>query len=115
MAISWNIEGCTPPRVVSERERVELAVLLKWAAVVLMRDLTPENISEWCARIQFAQRLGNSAHASDPMPMLQRWLGLTTNVQEGPRDEFLSLQGGGFLDDVCWQHEVDAMAAASAE
>ena len=94
MAISWDTNGCVPPQAVNDQEAKDRDTLIVMAGMIRAGDLTEDDQTEWFIRIKlletfcgFKQRLfGEDDRLA---AVLQRWSGMTTNVDDIPRHKWL--------------------------
>ena len=93
MGFSVDSRKCTPSMPVDERDS-RWRERLAWGATMIdLREITAENAEEWLYRFRFLEQCGlEPVEADGPMTMeaIQRWTGLTMNVNTLPRKRWLA-------------------------
>lgn len=90
MALCYYLEKCAVPMPFTRRDRQELERLVFASQVVELSSITSENLREWIVRlVAWHERFGDRILGPGELGILERWVGLETNVDDKDRDAWL--------------------------
>jgi len=89
MSLDWSTEKCLAPIPRSRKEAFERDRLIFASEAVGLSTVSQENEREWLVRLHVWHELGRGRLLGpNPLGVLERWIGLETNVEDRPRDEW---------------------------
>jgi len=89
MSLDWSTEKCLAPIPRSRKEAVERDRLIFASEAVGLSTVSRENEREWLVRLHVWHQLGRGRPlGQNPLGVLERWIGLETNVEDRTRDEW---------------------------
>lgn len=98
MSLNWDTTRCKRGELPDSDVESGWREALIWASIAVdLGEITEENASEWFARLKVLDHIGQGVlinwHDDDVMQALWRWEGLSTNVSDMTRKQWLSKQG----------------------
>lgn len=90
MALHWDTRKCEPPTPICDGDAQNLDTLIWSTIAVDLGAITKANVKEWQFRLRFLEQCG-MALTVKPMPMhiVHRWIGLSVNVCDKTRKQWL--------------------------
>jgi hypothetical protein len=89
MSLDWSSGKCAVPVPASEEEARERDRLIFASQAVGLSTLSRENQREWLVRLHVWHDLGRGQLLGrNPLGVLERWLGLETNVEDRTREQW---------------------------
>lgn len=89
MSLNFNSRRCSVPLPYTDQDLMERGTLVFASQVVDLSSITPENVREWIVRwIAWNDRFDCDLPGPDTFKMIERWVGLETNVEDKSRDEW---------------------------
>jgi hypothetical protein len=90
VALCYYAEKCAVPLPYTRRDQSELERLVFASQTVEISSITAENLREWIVRVvAWDERFGTRILGPGELGILERWIGLETNVSDKSRDEWL--------------------------
>lgn len=90
MALCYYTEKCAVPLPYTRRDRQEIERLVFASHAVDLSSITAENLREWIVRaVAWEDRFGDRILGPGELGILERWIGLETNVDDKDRDAWL--------------------------
>lgn len=91
MSLIWSSEKCAVPAAHGQQEAQERDRLIFACQAVGLSTVTEDNKREWVVRLYVCHELGRGQLLGrNPLGVLERWLGLETNVEDRGREQWRS-------------------------
>ncbi len=89
MSLDWNCEKCSVPFPASDDEAQERDRLIFASQPIGLSTVTHDNVREWLVRLHVWHELGRGQLlGKNPLGVLERWIGLETNVEDRDREQW---------------------------
>jgi hypothetical protein len=89
MSLDWSTEKCACPAPAGTAEAEERDRLIFATTAVGLSAITRDNEREWLVRLRVWEGLGRGQLlGQNPLGVLERWIGLETNVTDETREEW---------------------------
>jgi hypothetical protein len=89
MSLDWSTKKCAVPAAHGQQEAEERERLVFASQAVGLSTVTADNEHEWLVRLHVWHELGRGQLlGKNPLGVLERWLGLETNVEDRSREQW---------------------------